>query len=67
MQNIKVQITKTYCIDIIAKDNTEALEIAKHILDERMLAGTDHYYETVDPEYTFFDVTNTDDPFNPDN
>ena len=67
MQNIKVQITKTYCIDVIAKDNIEALELAKPILDQKMRNGTDHYFETVEPDYIFFDVTNTEDPFNPDN
>lgn len=34
-------------------------------IDEYMFAGEEHYYQTGDTDIETFDVTNTNDPFNP--
>ena len=65
MNKYKIEITKTYCIDVLADNQREAENIAEQRLDEMMLAGTEHYNQTGDTIFTGYDVTNTDDPFNP--
>lgn len=65
MNKYKVQITKTYCIDLLAENEKTATDTALEKLDEYMLAGEEHYYQTGDTDIETFDVTNTDDPFNP--
>lgn len=67
MKKYKVEITKTYVIDVLANDRQEAENKAQDILDADMLAGTEHYRQTGDTFIQTYDVTNTDDPFNPDN
>ena len=67
MNNYKVQFTKTYVIDVMAENEERARMIAEPILDEKMRNGTDHYYEQEMPDVVFFDVTDTEDPFNPEN
>jgi len=66
MKNYKVEITKTYCIDVNAKDEKDAEKIADNILDEMESNDNQHYNLTGD-NYTVYDVTNTDDSFNPEN
>jgi hypothetical protein len=70
MQKLKIEITKTYCIDILA-DDTESQEVsiqkAEQILDSRMVSGTEHYLQTSDTDITVYNVTDTEDPFNPEN
>ena len=68
MYKYKIQIKKTYCIDILSKtlptNDDESLRMeADRILSEKMRNGIDHYNETESPDYMIFDVTNTDDPF----
>lgn len=61
----KIEITKTYCIDLLADNEKTATDQALEKLDEYMLAGEEHYYQTGDTVIETYDVTNTDDPFNP--
>jgi hypothetical protein len=65
MKKFKVEITKTYCIDVLAENEDEAKAKAEPILDEKMADRLEHYFESKDTEYTFYDVTNTEDEFNP--
>jgi len=64
MNKYKIEITKTYAIDVLAKNGLEATNKAEEILDADMLAGTEHYRQTGDTDFSIFDVTDTDDPFN---
>lgn len=64
MNKYKVSITKTYTIDVLAKDGAEASNLAETFLDAQMLAGVEHYYQTGDTDFHAYDVTLTDDPFN---
>jgi hypothetical protein len=69
MKKYKVEITEvqSYTLDITAKTQVEAEEIAKQQWQVLCQNGTYHYHETGDPttELTeVFDVTDTDDPFN---
>lgn len=62
MKNYKVQIIKTYCIDVKAEENNaELIQRAENILDKNMLNGTEHYMQTGDTDFMVFDVTGTDD------
>lgn len=65
MQKYKVQITKSYVIDVLERDEEQATIIAKIKLNELEALDQQHYHEDRDPEVTVYDVTNTDDPFNP--
>ena len=70
MNNYKVQIkqSEVYIIDVIAKDEVEAQELATKKWNEVCENGTYHYHQEGDTETTIkhvFDVTGTDDPFNP--
>lgn len=70
MKKYKVEITKTYCVDLLAKEDTAEetlIEQAEIRLDTAMANKTEHYLQTGDTEFTVFDVTNTDDPFHPNN
>lgn len=64
MKKYKVEITKTYCIDVEATSDKEAIEKAEPILDQAMLDGTEHYKQIGNTDFITYDVTNTDDPFN---
>ena len=70
MNHYKVQfkITETYVIDERAENETEAEEKASIHLAEKLANGSYHYYESEDSttNITVFDVTNTDDLFNPE-
>jgi len=67
MNKYKVQITKTYVIDLQLSEvatQEDIIKVAEDILDAKMLSGTEHYNQTGDTDFLVFDVTNTDDPFN---
>lgn len=63
-RSYKVQITKTYVIDVTSINEDSAIQCAENILDMQMLNGTEHYNQTGDTDFMVFDVTNTDDDFN---
>ena len=70
MKKYKVEIKQEYfyCIDVEARDEVEAQEIAIKKWNEIADAGLYHYYQQGDTETTIkhvYDVTGTDDPFNP--
>lgn len=71
MNKYKVEIIETniYTIDVLANTEEEAKELAQPKLQTYFDNGTAHYYQTnTGDEFntgTVFDVTNTDDPFNP--
>ena len=67
MKKYKIEIEKTYCIDVQEDDIFKAKELAEEYLDKAMLAGTEHYNQTGDTNFSVYDVSNTDDPFNPIN
>lgn len=69
MNKYKIEITKTYCIDILSDetDYEKLQDMASEILDQKMLSGTEHYNQTGDTEYSVYDVTGSDDPFNAEN
>jgi len=67
---IEFTITTNYVVDILA--DTE--EIAKNIATEKFadikVNNIEHYYQTGDTDEqitTVYDVTNTEDPFSPQN
>ena len=66
----KVEIVQTekFCIDVFAKDEKQAIKLASKKWNVVAENGTHHYYQTNDTETeigTIYDVTGTDDPFNP--
>ena len=63
-RSYKVQITKTYVIDVTSINEDFAKQGAQNILDIKMREGIEHYNESGDPDFVVFDVTNTDDDFN---
>lgn len=72
MPNYKIEFvtTQSHVIDVKAQNEEEAKSLARKHFEEKKKNGTLHYYEYGDPETTInyvHDVTNTDDPFNPEN
>lgn len=70
MEKFKIEFSETqkYVIDVLAKDEAEAIEKARARLYALKDAGIIHHHEEGDPEIAFsasYNVTNTDDPFNP--
>ena len=70
MKKFKVEMTysHTYCVDVLAKTEEEARELAEVRFFDHVRNGTEHYLESEDSVHetgTVYDVTNTDDPFNP--
>lgn len=70
MNKYKVEFTQTstYVIDVLAESQQEATDKATAKFYELENAGTLHYCETGNGGLevgTVYDVTNTDDPFNP--
>ncbi len=68
MNKYKVEFiqTKKYVIDVLASDEQEATDKAQEKWGK--LDGTEHYHEVGDSVLdvgVVYDVTNTDDPFNP--
>lgn len=55
---------ETFVIDVLAKDETEAITLAENKFEKLEADGTIHYHNTGDGERqvgTVYDVTNTDD------
>lgn len=70
MNKYKVEFTetKTYIVDVKAKSEKEATTKAGKKFKDILNSGIEHHYETEDPCVNVgivYDVTNTDDPFNP--
>lgn len=65
MKNYKIEITKTFCIDVKAKDEETAKIKAENILSEFEKDDLQHYHQTGDTEFNVYDVTDTDDHFDP--
>ena len=68
----KVEITQTntYIMDIYADNEDQARELAPEYFEEVKTGNIEHYYQTGDTleEITnLYDVTNTEDPFDPEN
>ena len=71
MKKYKVQFIETtsYVIDVLAHDEQEATDIATEKFVELDIDDLEHYQETQTETNTgnVYDVTDTDDPFNPSN
>lgn len=70
MNKYKVSITSTdtYIVDVLARNEAEARGAAEEKWNKIAASGAAHYYQDGDTvmEYgNIYDVTNTDDPFNP--
>lgn len=70
MKKYKVEFEEKhyYVFDVLAKDETEAMVKAQRAFVGQQNSNTEHYYESRDPEsevFAVYDVTDTDDPFNP--
>ena len=66
----KVEIgrTQNFIVDVLAEDEQEASDKATARFEEIKAAGIEHYHEDGDSveEISYvYDVSNTDDPFNP--
>ena len=64
MKKYKVEITKTFCIDVKAKTEDGAKYLAENILESIEAKDQQHYKQIGDTEFMVYDVTDTDDPFN---
>lgn len=72
MKNYKVEINleQVFAIDVMADNEEQAQENALMIFSELKDRGMEHHYQIGDTVWnagTVYDVTNTDDPFNPEN
>lgn len=70
MKKYKVEVIQkdTYIVDVEAKNEAEATEKATTKWNEIAESGTHHYHQIGDTENeigTIYDVSDTDDPFNP--
>ncbi len=69
MNKYKVEFiqTDTYIIDVLAESEEQAKELSQATWKEVCDNGTYHYHEvdTNVEQGVVYDVTNTDDPFNP--
>lgn len=70
MKKYKVEITETskYVMDVLAEDENQATDMATEKFSEICANGTYHYHQVGDTENevsAVYDVTKTDDPFNP--
>jgi hypothetical protein len=62
--------TRTYVVDVLAKDEAEATLEATDEFNAIINRDMQHYYKVGDTETevgNIYDVTNTDDPFDPEN
>ena len=64
MNKYKVEITKTFCIDVKADNEESAKDRAEIGLVELEAKDRQHNNQTGDTEFMVYDVTDTDDPFN---
>jgi len=70
MNNYKVEIKSEefYIVDVVARDEEHAQELATKKWNEIADSGMAHYYQEGDTMTTIkhvYDVTGSDDPFNP--
>lgn len=69
MNKYKVEITRTdsYIVDVLAKNEKRARQLALDKFQKIEGTNTEHYYHEEGDLSSglVFDVTNTDDPFNP--
>ena len=70
LNKYKVEIVQKdiFVIDVLAKNENSAKKLATKKWNEVAKNGTYHYYQVNDTETDFgiiYDVSNTDDPFNP--
>lgn len=70
MRKYKVEFIQTNCyvVDVLAESEQEATDKASIKWSEISKQGTEHYHQVEDTTTsigTVYDVTNTDDPFNP--
>ena len=70
MNKYKVEFveTTTYVVDVLAESEAEATDKASVKWNEIAQNGTAQYHQSGETETatgTVYDVTNTDDPFNP--
>lgn len=70
MNKYKVEFVRTeyFIVDVLAKNEKEAIDKATISFREICDHGFEHYHQTDEGETkvsTIYDVTNTDDPFNP--
>jgi hypothetical protein len=68
-QKFKVEFTESqkYIVDVLARDEQEAKQLAEAKWYDIVSNGTAHYYEDSDLETSLtavYDVSGTDDPFN---
>jgi uncharacterized membrane protein len=63
MKKYKVEISKTFCIDVKAKNGEEAKDRAELDLEELEKEDNQVYSQTGDTIFTVYDVTDTDDHF----
>lgn len=60
--------TDTFVVDVLATNEQEAIKLASKKWDKITEKGTEHYHQIEDTRSevgTVYDVTGTDDPFNP--
>jgi len=72
MNKYKVEFTqtRTYIVDVLADSEFEAKDKAQNKWEIIKINNMEHYHEFGDPDEkitTVYDVTGTDDPFNPEN
>ena len=70
MKKYKVEIVQTekYVVDVLAESEQEATDAATAKWNEIAASGIHHYHQEGDTATaigTVYDITNTDDPFNP--
>ena len=65
MKKYKVEITKTFCLDVLGESEEQAKSIAENSLESLEKDDKHHYNQTGDTEFLVYDVTETDDPFDP--
>ncbi len=67
---IEIEQTETFVVDILAENEEQAQEMATEYFSKIKNGGMEHMYQIGDTDWntgTIYDVTNTDDPFNPMN
>lgn len=70
MNKYKIEFTtsNTHIIDVLANTEEEAIKLAERKYNDYLETGILHYYEhdeATRKHTNTFDVTHTDDPFNP--
>jgi len=63
MNKYKVEITKTFCLDVRADNEEGAKNFAENMLTGLEKIDQQHYKQTGDTDFLVYDVTDTDDPF----